>query len=101
VIQQIGAPPSEEIRVSLILWVIALLAALVVLHVLLCWMESKGWIYYRRGPRHGGSAYHLLQMSSIFDPRFKQVVEIMVEEERQEDESGDPPGQNPDDDQPI
>ena len=83
---------------SLVLWGVVLLVVLVALHVLLCWMESKGWIYYRRTPRHGGSTYHLLQMSSIFDPRFRQVIEIMVEDERREDESGDPPGSNPSDD---
>jgi hypothetical protein len=30
-----------------------------------------------------------MHMSSIFDPTFKQVMEIMVEDERQEDESGE------------
>ncbi len=77
---------------SLVMLGVVLLVVLIALHVLLCWMESRGWIYYRRTPRHGGSAYHLMQMSAIFDPRFRQVIEIMVEEERQEDESGDPPG---------
>ncbi len=35
--------------------------------------------------------YHLLEMSSVFDPGIQQVIEIMVEEERRQDKSGDPP----------
>jgi hypothetical protein len=75
--------------VSLVLGGLVVLVLLVAIHFLLIWMESKNWIYYRRTPKHGGSAYHLMHMSSIFDPKFKQVMEIMVEEERQEDESGE------------
>jgi hypothetical protein len=67
------------------------LLALIASHFLLSWAEARGWIYYRRAPRHGGSAYHLMQMSAVFDPKFRQVIEIMVEDERAEDESGDPP----------
>lgn len=65
---------------------------LVAIHFVLSWMESHNWIYYRRRPRHGGAQYHLLQMSSVFDPRFQQVVEIMVADERRDDESGGPLG---------
>ncbi|MDH3456606.1 MAG: hypothetical protein OER90_07155 [Gemmatimonadota bacterium] len=74
---------------SLALWGVVVLVLLVAIHLLLVWLESKNWIYYRRTPKHGGSAYHLMHMSSIFDPKFKQVMEIMVEDERQEDELGE------------
>lgn len=75
---------------ELILWGIGVLAVLVVAHLLLTWAEHRGWVYYRRSPRHGGSAYHFMQMSAIFDPKFQQVIETMVEDEREEEESGEP-----------
>ena len=56
-------------------------------------MEKKGWIFYRRtkGPR-GGAMYHVREMASVFDPGIKYLQEEIVEEEEQQDESGDPPG---------
>jgi hypothetical protein len=75
--------------VELVVWGLGLLAVLIVIHVTLGWAESRGWIYYRRSPRHGGSAYHLMQMSAIFDPKFRQVVETIIQDEREEEESGE------------
>jgi hypothetical protein len=76
--------------VELVLWGVGILVALIAIHVSLVRAESRGWIYYRRSPRHGGSAYHLMQMSAVFDPKFRQVIETMVEDERQEEDSGEP-----------
>jgi hypothetical protein len=76
---------------TVVCWGIGLLVALVAIHLALVWLESRNWVYYRRRPRHGGPQYHLLHMSSVFDPQFRQVMEIMVEDARQRDDSGDPP----------
>jgi hypothetical protein len=79
--------------VGIVVWGLGLLAVLIAVHLVLSWAESRGWIYYRRSPRHGGSAYHLMQMSAIFDPKFRQVIETMIEDERQDEASGEPTGE--------
>ena len=72
-------------------WVVAGLIALVLLDRLLLRLESRGWIFYRRtkGPR-GGATYHVREMASVFDPVIKYVQEEIVEEEEEQDESGEP-----------
>ena len=77
----------------LLIWGLVIVVALLALDRLLLWFESKGWIYYRRyKPRRGASTYHLMEMHSIFEPGFEEVIEAKVHEEEKEDESGDPPG---------
>ncbi len=77
---------------KLLWWAVAIVVAAFAMDRLLLWMESSGWIHYRRtGLARGASVYHLLEMSSVFDPGIQQVIEIMVEEERRQDKSGDPP----------
>jgi hypothetical protein len=79
--------------VELALWMIGTVAGLFVLDRLLLWIESKGWIYYRRNkPGRGASTFHLLEWTSVLDPTQRQVMEIRAKEERQEDEAGDPVG---------
>ena len=74
-------------------WLASAIVGLVVLDRVLLWMESRGWIYYRRTkPGRGASTYHLLEMSSVFNPSFQVVQEMRVSEEQQEDEAGDPLG---------
>ena len=69
------------------------LVGLFILDRILLWIESKGWIYYRRTKAGRGAAtYHLLEWSSTLDPSMRQAQVEMVREERREDESGDPPG---------
>ncbi|HSG80853.1 MAG TPA: hypothetical protein VLC48_01280 [Gemmatimonadota bacterium] len=76
----------------LLIWGTAIAVALVVLDRLLLWMESSGWIYYRRNkPAGGGSLYHMMQIHSIVDPAIKEVIEAKWHDEEQEDEAGDPP----------
>lgn len=72
--------------------ILTLIAAFVAADRLLLWCESRGWIYYRRnGLRRGAATYHLLEMSSVFDPGFQQIMELRTEERELQDESGDPP----------
>lgn len=72
--------------------VLILIAIFIVADRLLLWCEARGWIYYRRyGLRRGAATYHLLEMSSVFDPGFKQITEVKTEEKELQDEAGDPP----------
>ena len=74
-------------------WLVAGLVALFLLDRLLLRLEHKGWIFYRRtkGPR-GGATYHVREMASVFDPGIKYLQEEIVEDEEEQDESGDPIG---------
>jgi len=78
-----------------VIWGGAALVALVVFDRLLLWAESRGWIYYRKNkPRGGGAVYHFLEMSSVFSPGIKEVIEVKVSQEQNQDESGDPLGRS-------
>jgi hypothetical protein len=75
------------------LWVVGLAVGLFILDRALLFIEGRGWIYYRRTKAgRGASTYHLLEWTSVLDPSQRQVMELRVSEEKQEDESGDPPG---------
>ncbi len=74
-------------------WALVVLGALLALDRLLLWLESRGWLYYRRNkPRRGAATYHLMEIHTTFEPGFQEVMEAKVHEEQSEDESGDPPG---------
>lgn len=71
--------------------VIAAVATFLADRVLL-WAEGCGWIHYRRNKlARGAGTYHLLEWNSAFDPAMKQVQEEMVREEKEAEESGEPP----------
>jgi hypothetical protein len=75
------------------LWLVGGGVGLFALDRLLLWVESRGWIYYRKSrPGRGASTYHLFQWSSILDPTVKEVLEERVREEREEEVPGAPPG---------
>lgn len=62
-------------------------------------MERNGWINYRRrGLSRGGAAYHALVLQSIFSPGAEHLSQVVYEQEVQRDDSGDPPGGDPEDD---
>lgn len=73
------------------IWIaIALIVVLVIDRILLR-MEAGGLIFYRRTKgKRGGAMFHTLEMQSVFDPGAKHAQEIIVEEQEEEDESGDP-----------
>jgi hypothetical protein len=75
-----------------ILWIVGLAVGLLVLDRALLWVESRGWIYYRRTkPGRGAATYHLLEWNAVLDPTMRQVQEERVREKREEEESGAPP----------
>lgn len=57
-------------------------------------MERNGWINYRRGR----TAYHALILQSIFSPGAEHLSQVVYEQEVQRDDSGDPPGGDPEND---
>ena len=74
------------------LWIIGLVVGLIVVDRILLWVESRGWIYYRKNkPGRGASTYHLLEWNSAFDPTMRQVLEERIREKKEEEEAGDPP----------
>lgn len=78
---------------DLLIWALAVLALIVALDRALLWFEANGWINYRRrGLSRGGASYHMLQLHSIFEPGMREVMEVKVAQEQEEDESGAPPG---------
>lgn len=85
----------------LFLWVLATVALLVALDRLLLWMESEGWINYRRRKlNRGGAMYHMLQLHSIYEPGIHQIIKAKYGAEQEEDESGDPPVPGQEDEDP-
>ncbi len=78
------------------MWIVAtvfgIALALYGLHRLALWMESRGWIYYRkhkRGTAAMGSV--MLEIQSFYRPSVEHVIEQKEEERREEDDSGDKP----------
>lgn len=75
------------------LWVIVIIGTLVAVDRVLSVMERHGWINYRqRGLSRNGTAYHALLLESIFNPAAENIVEVKYAEERQHEDSGEPPG---------
>jgi len=84
--------------VSLLIRVGLLLVLLVVVDRILLRLETGGWINYRRrGLGRGAAVYHTLELHSIFDPAARPVLEVRYGQEREDDESGAPPGADRDD----
>ncbi len=78
--------------VKLVVWLVGIAIAALILDRLLLRLESRGWIYYRRSRAgRGASMYHMLEIHRIVDPQIQHVIEVKVQEQKEEDESGDPP----------
>ena len=78
----------------LLLTLAAIAIALYALHRLAVWMESRGWIYYQKKRGSSGSlGSALLRVDEILQPGRRHVIEAREMEERDGDESADPPPQ--------
>lgn len=65
-------------------WIGGLLVTLLLIHLLASFMESKGWIYYRKsGPRVYGSA--LSNAMSEFEALVNPAGQHQIEERRHQD----------------
>lgn len=81
---------------SILYWILGGAVVLLAVDRVLLWLEARRWINYRRtGLNRGAATYHTLQLSSIFVPEMQEVIEVKYGEEQQEDDSGDPPGPDP------
>ncbi|HUH07028.1 MAG TPA: hypothetical protein VML96_04380 [Egibacteraceae bacterium] len=76
-------------------WVIAALLVLALLAAadrFLLWVESRGWLFYRRRKASSSSASNaMLELHAIFEPEKHHVVVERREMELDEAEAGDPP----------
>ena len=55
---------------------LAVVVGLLVLDRLALWMESRGWIYWRKvKPKGGGGAAGLMAMHTLIEPEVRHVVE--------------------------
>ncbi|MEE2777860.1 MAG: hypothetical protein VYE73_13985 [Acidobacteriota bacterium] len=73
--------------------VIGLVIAGLALDRLLLWMESRGWMYWRRAQHRTGGAMGnaLMEMQALLQPQARHVVEEQTRVRREESESGDAP----------
>jgi hypothetical protein len=74
-------------------WIVAGVVAPYMLHRLALWMEGKGWLYYKNKQAPSsmlGNAF--LEVQSMVDPGKRLILEAKRETNREDDESGDPPG---------
>jgi hypothetical protein len=80
-----------------IVWAAVAAATVYGLHRLGLWMESRGWIYYRkkRGSS-GGLGTAFLEVQSLLEPSARHVLEVKRNEDAADEDSGDPPKPGPD-----
>ena len=72
--------------------IVLVAGALVALHHLALWAESRGWLFYKhRKASAGNLGSAFLEVQSILEPGTKHVVESRLDSVAEEDESGDPP----------
>jgi hypothetical protein len=72
--------------------ILALVCALYLLHRLALWAEDRGFIYYlRREPSRSALGNAFLEVQSLLEPGKRLLLEARQEDDREEDESGDPP----------
>jgi len=67
------------------LWICFAIGVLFGLHTLFLWMETKGWLYYRRKSSSSGST-SVLDVASILDPSARAAIEARQERAGEEDE---------------
>jgi hypothetical protein len=74
-----------------VLWIAGILLGLFLLDRLFTWMESRGWLYWRK--KHGspgavGNA--LLNVQAVFEPEKRHMAEERRAERAEEDDEGGP-----------
>jgi len=75
-----------------LVFVAVVAVALFALDRLALWMESRGWLYYRRRkPSSSTLGNAFLQVQSLLEPDKKALLEVRQDEQLEDDESGDPP----------
>jgi hypothetical protein len=60
--------------------IVILAVAIFLIHLLLTWLEGRGWIYYRtHRPPMGAAAGAMLEFESIYNPPAEHVIEFQKE----------------------
>lgn len=75
-----------------LLWLLAIAVALVGIHHLALWAESRGWIFYRHRKASPGTAGRaFMEVQSLLEPRVEHLVTSERRETEEQDDSGEPP----------
>ncbi len=73
-------------------WILALAAAMWALDRFATWMESRGWIYWRKSRGYSGRlGGAFLEVQSLLEPQTRHIIEARQEKKRKETRAGDPP----------
>lgn len=78
-------------------WILGIIGIIFMLDRLATWMESQGWIYWRKSKgvtTRMGNAF--LGIHEMFDPGKKYVIEAKHEVKRKKTDAGDPPSRKKD-----
>ena len=70
---------------------LSVVPVLYVLHLVLLWMERRGWIFYRHthpDPRNLGPAF--MEIQRLLEPGKEHVIEEVKKQSAQEDDDGGP-----------
>jgi hypothetical protein len=73
---------------------IVLTVAAVFVHLVLSWMERRGWVYYRTKERPRPSSLGLIE--EIYQPSVEHVIEEQTGEEARADQAESGDGEDPD-----
>jgi len=71
------------------LWIFAVLLGLFLLDRFFLWLESRGWMYWRKkqgSPRSVGTA--LMEIHANLEPGKRYVIEELKRDEAEQDEAG-------------
>jgi hypothetical protein len=83
-----------------LLWIAGIAAGLFALDRLFLWMETKGWIYWRKVKRKGGGlGAGLMTMNNVFDPSGHHLTEAQQEQVQEDDGEPDDDTQRKPEDQ--
>jgi hypothetical protein len=78
---------------TIAIYTVLALAALLALHRFLTYAEDRGWIYYRKKRGSYGGLHTTTNFLNMYDPSRKHLQEAVRESEwkRDEDDDGDDP----------
>lgn len=80
-------------NLTVVVWVVGVVAVLGGLHLTALWMERRGWIFYKHTKASSSSASNaFMSVQAIFEPRAEYLVEGRRSDESGAVEDADPGG---------